>query len=81
MTVSLSNQPQIPVIASGYWAANKHVWVGQWLLMDTQTQEARLPRLAVMLELVGHNEKCVAFTWLKYKKEENDSGQRNICID
>lgn len=39
MTVSLSNQPQIPVIAPGYWATNKHVWEGQWLHMDTQKQE------------------------------------------
>lgn len=39
MTVCLSNQPQIPVIAPGYSHANKHVWEGQWLRMDTQTLE------------------------------------------
>lgn len=30
MTVGVSNQPQIPVIASGYWAANKQVWECWW---------------------------------------------------
>lgn len=39
MTVCLSNQPQIPVIAPGYSHANKHVWEGQWLRMDMQTLE------------------------------------------
>lgn len=46
---SLSNQTQIPVIAPGYWAANKHVWEGQWPHIDTQTQETWLTRSAVVL--------------------------------
>lgn len=87
--MGLSNQPQIPVFAPGHWAAHKHVWEGQWLHTDTQTQETRPPRSAVVLVLISvwnqdlfwdHGKKCVVVCLTDIKKRRKHDGLRKKCV-
>lgn len=85
MTVRLSNQPQIPVIAPGYLVPNKHVWEGQWLLIDTQTWETRPPKSAAVLVLILLWSQDVMWDFgekhVEIKKRRKDGGheKKNIC--